>query len=166
MLLFKVNRTWQPLRVLGTPDPRNLGVAVGEIKFEGPSNLKIEQIKLIQRFSRSEWKGPLGPNLYSNNQCWIGADLPKGNFIFKICARGTKAKEEWPYMMVKINNKIIGGEWVESYDWKYYSFRSKLEKGKYKIYVAFINDYYDRQLGEDRNLYIGELKIYQILKLK
>ena len=33
ILLFKVNRTWNPLKVLGTPDPRNLGVAIGEIKF-------------------------------------------------------------------------------------------------------------------------------------
>jgi len=32
-LLIKVSRTWRPLKVLGTPDPRNLGVAVGKITF-------------------------------------------------------------------------------------------------------------------------------------
>jgi len=32
ILLFKVNRTWIPLKVLGTPDPRKLGVAVEKIR--------------------------------------------------------------------------------------------------------------------------------------
>ena len=34
ILLFKVSRTWNPLKTLGTPDPRNLGIAVGEINFK------------------------------------------------------------------------------------------------------------------------------------
>jgi len=34
ILLIKVSRTWNPLKVLGTPDPRNLGVAVGKIRFK------------------------------------------------------------------------------------------------------------------------------------
>ena len=33
ILLIKVSRTWNPQRVLGIPDPRNLGVALGEIVF-------------------------------------------------------------------------------------------------------------------------------------
>jgi len=34
ILLFKVSRTWNPLRAFGTPDPRNLGVAIGKIQFK------------------------------------------------------------------------------------------------------------------------------------
>ncbi len=34
ILLFKVSRTWNPLKTFGTPDPRNLGIAVGEINFK------------------------------------------------------------------------------------------------------------------------------------
>jgi len=33
ILLVKVSRTWNPMKVLGTPDPRNLGVAIGKIEF-------------------------------------------------------------------------------------------------------------------------------------
>jgi hypothetical protein len=33
ILLFKVNRTWNPQKTIGTPDPRNLGIAIGEIQF-------------------------------------------------------------------------------------------------------------------------------------
>jgi O-antigen ligase len=34
ILLFKVSRTWQPKKVLGTQDPRLLGVAVSELNFD------------------------------------------------------------------------------------------------------------------------------------
>ena len=34
ILLIKVSRTWNPQRVQGVPDPRNLGVAVGRIEFK------------------------------------------------------------------------------------------------------------------------------------
>lgn len=34
ILLVKVSRTWNPLKTLGTPDPRNLGVALGKIRFK------------------------------------------------------------------------------------------------------------------------------------
>jgi O-antigen ligase len=33
ILMFKVSRTWNPLKTLGSPDPRNLGVAIGKIEF-------------------------------------------------------------------------------------------------------------------------------------
>ena len=33
ILLIKVSRTWNPQKTLGTPDPRDLGIAVGEIEF-------------------------------------------------------------------------------------------------------------------------------------
>jgi hypothetical protein len=31
ILLFKVSRTWNPLKTLGVPDPRNLGIALGKV---------------------------------------------------------------------------------------------------------------------------------------
>lgn len=34
IFLIKINRTWNPLKALGVPDPRNLGVAVGKIRFK------------------------------------------------------------------------------------------------------------------------------------
>jgi len=34
ILLIKVSRTWTPMKAIGVPDPRNLGVALGKIKFK------------------------------------------------------------------------------------------------------------------------------------
>jgi hypothetical protein len=38
ILLFKVSRTWNPLKTKGAPDPRNLGVALGQIEFRDMEN--------------------------------------------------------------------------------------------------------------------------------
>ncbi|MFC2165110.1 O-antigen ligase family protein [Acidobacteriota bacterium] len=40
ILLVKVNRTWNPQKIKGTPDPRNLGVAIGRIQFRHESGQK------------------------------------------------------------------------------------------------------------------------------
>lgn len=41
ILLFKVSRTWNPQKVLGVPDPRDLGIAVGKIRFrESPEIIR------------------------------------------------------------------------------------------------------------------------------
>jgi len=42
ILLIKVSRTWNPLKITGAPDPRNLGVAVGKIQFK-ENEIKSEQ---------------------------------------------------------------------------------------------------------------------------
>jgi hypothetical protein len=36
VLLITVDRTWNPRRALGIPDPRDLGVAIGAVAFRGP----------------------------------------------------------------------------------------------------------------------------------
>lgn len=40
ILLIKVSRTWNPLKTLGVPDPRNLGVAIGKIGFRDLSSIR------------------------------------------------------------------------------------------------------------------------------
>ncbi|MBN1274324.1 MAG: O-antigen ligase family protein [Candidatus Aminicenantes bacterium] len=37
IILFEVGRTWNPQKEKGVPDPRNLGIAVGDIRFTGRS---------------------------------------------------------------------------------------------------------------------------------
>lgn len=38
IIVFKVSRTWQPLKILGTPDPRNLGIAMGKLAYRSSDN--------------------------------------------------------------------------------------------------------------------------------
>lgn len=165
LLLFEINRTWRPSEMLGTPDSRELGIGVGTLKFFDDSNLnpekRIDNERLVIQKTRSDWKGPQNENLSTNGQCWIETSLPDGELVFQVSAKGEKAKGEWPYMILWLNDEMVGGYWVSSESWENYRFQKKIRNGEYRISVEFINDYYSESTKEDRNLYVGDLEIFQ-----
>jgi hypothetical protein len=167
ILLFETNRTWSPGDLLGTSDTRDLGVGIGLLKFEGekPSE-SIENIPqrlmLLRKFSESDWNGSQGGDLRRIGTSWLETTLPEGDFLFRIEARGQQARGEWPYMVVMLNDEMLGGEWVSSEEWTFFSYQKKLKSGRYRISVEFINDWFMESLGEDRNLFIWGLDIIQL----
>jgi len=122
---------------------------------------KTESEGLVLRYNQSDWKGSQGGNLQAKGQCWIETSLPDGEISFKISAKGQKAKGEWPYMIVWLNEEMIGDAWVSSDAWEFYRFQRKIKRGQYRISVEFINDYSTESPGEDRNLFVGDLEILQ-----
>ena len=166
LLLFKVSRTWQPIKSKKIPDERDLGIGIGKLEFhEWP--LASERKAAFEggpicKFASSSWRGEQGGNLFRNGRCWIDVSLPKGNSLIRISARGQNARGEWPYMVIFMNDEMIGGEWVESDFWEFYCFRKELEGGHYRIAVEFINDLYSESPKEDRNLFVGDLEIFQL----
>jgi hypothetical protein len=135
------------------------------LKFFDDSNLnpekRIDSERLIIQQTRSDWKGSQNENLYTNGQCWLETSLPDGELVFQVSAKGEKAKGEWPYMILWLNDEMVGGYWVSSETWENYRFQKKIRNGEYRISVEFINDYYSESTKEDRNLYVGDLEIFQ-----
>ena len=165
LLLFEVNRKWRPSEMLGTPDSRELGIGVGTLRFiDDPISAPERRTgseSLVLRHSQSDWKGSQGGNLFLKGQCWIDTTLPAGEFVIQVSAKGERAKSEWPYMVLWLNDEMIGGEWVTSDDWEFYHFQKNIKRGQYKISVEFINDYHTESPKEDRNLFVGDLEIFQ-----
>jgi len=166
LLLIQVSRTWQPLKVLGTPDPRHLGIAVAEVSFDRdhprlqtyPPERKIN---LIDKLTQGEWRGPQGPKLYKSGRCWIDVSLSEGGHVFKLWARGDLAEDVWPYLVLWLDDEMIGERWVSSHEWRPYEFSKKVEEGKHRISVVFANDFYLIKPDSDRNLFVGDLEIYR-----
>lgn len=155
---FEVSRTWKPSELLGTSDSRDLGIAVGTWQFREISSAKPEE-RLVRRSGPSDWEGPQRSNLYENGRCWIETSLPEGDVLFKICAKGQEFKNEWPYMIVWLNDEMMGGEWVSSDIWTYYSFEKKIKSGRYKISAEFINESEIERSDKSRALFVGNLEI-------
>ena len=151
--------------MLGTPDSRELGIGVGTLRFFDDSFLtpgkRTGSESLVFRHTQSEWKGSQGGNLHAKGKCWIEISLPDGEVVFKISAKGQKAKGKWPYMIVWLDDEMIGGAWITSDAWEFYHFEKNIKRGEYRIRVEFINDYYSESPIEDRNLFVGDLEIFQ-----
>jgi len=166
LLVFEVSRTWNPQEESGAPDPRDLGIAVGTAKFEDLPLSQNEKpdaaMTALLTFRQTAWQGKWEENLMRTGKSWIDATLPAGKFLLRIWAEGQKAGGEWPYMVVWIDDEMVGETWVDSDGMNPYTFQITVKEGSCRIGVAFMNDYYERIPNVDRNLILGHLEIFKI----
>jgi hypothetical protein len=116
---------------------------------------------------RAQWQGIAdnGKSEYKDgNMYWTGTVnaglyLPKGKVTLKIKAKGSSANDVWPYMIVELDGEVIGETFVDSSEWKEYSFDVDTDGGIKVLSVTFANDGGDWKKGIDRNLYVGDVFI-------
>ncbi|MBM3254284.1 MAG: hypothetical protein FJZ16_08535, partial [Candidatus Omnitrophica bacterium] len=140
-------------------------------KAEEFSREKEGKIKLLNKIREQKeefvWSGTseYGNNKYENgNMYWTGTihsliSLSRGLSLIKIQAKGEPTDNIWPYMIVELDGEEIGDRFVDSPDWTEYFFKVDTSGGKKVLSVTFFNDGGDEEKHEDRNLYIGEVKI-------
>jgi hypothetical protein len=114
LLMFEVNRTWKPSKMTDSSDSRELGIGLGTLRFVDDPFLISDKTagseRLISVLTKSDWKGPNGGNLLAKGRCWIDTFLPTRRTVFNVSAKGERAKDEWPYMIVWFNDEMIGGK--------------------------------------------------------
>lgn len=145
----------------------------GAKAVEAAKSSRLEKVKgaYLQRaggdksVAASDWTGttPDGKYAYDNgNMYWSGTidaavDVPAGKAVLKIRAKGQPADGVYPYMIVELDGKEIGGAFVDSADWKEYEFKTDSEGGVRVISVTFTNDAYSEK--GDRNLFIDGAEV-------
>lgn len=164
LLLFDISRTWSPKTSLGIPDPRRLGIGVGDIRFPriaNPWDFSPALGTIVYSAPPAAWGGPLGNFLYTEGASLQYADLAQGRHMIHLEASGSQARGIWPYMLMTIDDRIRRGRWVTNEKIHFIPFPATLGSGEHKIEVSFLNDGYDKKTKDDRNLWLGSLFIYQ-----
>jgi alpha-L-arabinofuranosidase len=87
-----------------------------------------------------------------------------GTYLLEIEARGTKALED-PIMEVAINDEATRKIVVNSKQFQWYKTSFKLNSGKNRLAIRFINDVYIPYVG-DRNLFVRNVKLVKSEKIK
>jgi hypothetical protein len=100
--------------------------------------------------------------MWRTGKCWVDVSLPAGMYQLRVWAKGQKADEEWPYMVVWVDDEMIGETWVNMNVFRPYSFLNTFKEGRHRISVAFMNDFYTQNTNEDRNLILGSLRIFEV----
>jgi len=161
-LVFSTNRIWQPLKYLNIPDPRSLAIALGEVWFKYPDEFSKGKIKDIQRISYKNWEGKFKERLNSNGISHIMFEANVEDIALCLQVRGQKALNLGPYIIVRIDNQIIGKTVLTTEDWTTLVFTSEITEGEHELSVEFTNDFYKPELGQDRNVFLGDLEIIYI----
>jgi len=158
IMFFEVSRTWRPEDVLGSSDPRDLGIAVGVLRFEGEVR-ESQRGELVYQFELSEGEGEMGgrpPHIRE----WQGEfSCGEGDYLIRLRAKGQAAGGEWPLAGVRIDGRLRGEDWVASEEWDDYYVRVGLQEGPHRVGVEFQNEAYVAQTREYRKLFVESLEI-------
>ncbi|MFB0564481.1 MAG: O-antigen ligase family protein [Candidatus Aminicenantaceae bacterium] len=158
-LVFETDRTWQPLKYLGAPDPRALAVGLGEEWFRYPEVLSEHVMKSVQKISSEKWEGDLKNNLLTGAVSYMKFNAKEENFAIRLWVRGEKAFGIGPYIIIKSDNHIIGKTQLTTENWASLVFTPEIGIGQHILSVEFINDFYNPELGQDRNVFLGDIDI-------
>jgi len=158
-LLFETSRDWQPLKVLGVPDPRNLAVALREEWFDYPDRLQTEDIKKITRFPSSLWEGKNKASLYANGSSEMRFKVEGEGPRLRLWVRGTEVLDAGPRVIVRLDSKVIGKTVLSTDDWIPLVLSPRISGGEHILNVEFTNDLQNQQLGQDRGLILGDLEV-------
>lgn len=157
LLIFRIERTWRPSAEIGSGDERDLGIAVGEIGFLNAWDLTAP----VTEAPREEWRGEHEGDLFFEGRSWCDLDLPEEDLVVRIQARGEPAGGLWPYMVVRLDDSVIAGTWVESLSWQDHFFEISGTGGTVRLSVEYVNDGSSGPPHQDRNLFLGELAVFK-----
>jgi len=86
-------------------------------------------------------------------------DFPEtGTYIVGIRAMGTPCRGVYPQARIAIDGKLLGTVSIGDEQWRTYTAFGKVERGRRKVTVAFINDGSDPP-REDRNLHVDKVLV-------
>jgi hypothetical protein len=186
MLYFEVSRTWRPKEALDSPDPRSLGIAVGELRFEDTGIPLADMAdpewksrlsrpgQVLFRLEPSEEEAEMGGKPPHVTEWRADVALPGGVFMLKLRAKGREAGKEWPLAGIWIDGRLVGEDWIkpgdrdgeapsaESEVWNDYYYKVELDRGRHEIRVEFINAADIAQTREYRKLFLESLEIIEI----
>ncbi|MCM8760958.1 MAG: tetratricopeptide repeat protein [Candidatus Omnitrophica bacterium] len=97
--------------------------------------------------------------LYSNSTAYAILNVPAGDSLLILEAKGSPFKSIWPYLVVEVDGQEIGEAFVETAQIATYEFPLRSQGGLSLIGVRFVNDAYDPRTGEDRNLWLGKAEV-------
>lgn len=174
---IKKNELWQFRKMqaavvssyLKKEDPKAF-ITAEEKRKAHIKNLKEKAVLSAQAkgyISISDWHGTSddGRNKYKDGGIyWPGTvdaviNLPKGESVLTLQAKGTSLNGIYPYMIVKLDGEEVGEIFVADDDWKEYEFPVKSPGGVSVFSVTFANDAIDAGKNEDRNLFVGSAEI-------
>lgn len=158
-LVLETDRTWQPLKYTGAPDLRHLGLGLGRIWFEYPADLPEENIEHIETISSENWEGEQKASLLSDGLSQVRFEARKQNCALRLSLKAQKAFGSGPFIIVRLNGNIIGKTVLDKEDWTGLVFVPGNFEEENVLSVEFTNDIYDADLGQDRNLFLGDLEL-------
>lgn len=116
-------------------------------------------MKAIERLSSANWLGESKNILFSNNTSQISFKVGQEKIALQLWVKGQKAFSIGPYLLIKLDDKVIGKTMLAEETWTPLIFTPKIGEGEHVLTVEFVNDIFVPSLGQDRNVFLGDLDV-------
>jgi O-antigen ligase len=158
-LVLETDRCWEPAKYSGAHDARSLAVALGEIWYKYPSSLPTGKYAEAEKTLFDHWEGNLGENLVGSGISRIGFQVSKEGSVLRLRAKGQKALGVGPYLVIRLDDVVIGKTMLTTDQWQSLVLAPELRPGEHVLSVEFTNDFYAPDIGQDRNVLLGDLEV-------
>jgi O-antigen ligase len=158
-LVFETDRTWQPLQTLGVPDPRWLAIGLGKISYKYNAEIDEKEISESLTVPNTEWEGEFKEKLWRKGESRIKFFTDHPHVALQLNVRVNTAFGWGPYLLVKLDNRILAKCMLNEEGWNPVIFRPEITQGEHELSIEYTNDIHDPVKGENRNVYLGDLKI-------
>jgi O-antigen ligase len=152
-LVIETDREWEPYKYLKVPDKRKLAIGVGTTYFRYLHDLASEKVR---KSPSIRWEKNV---LISNSTSCMNIEIDRYQEAFRMWFKGDKALGIGPYIIIRIDDRVIGKMMLEEDGWNSYVFPNKVPPGEHVISVEYCNDYYDAEKRLDRNVLLGDVDI-------
>ena len=158
-LLFEAERTWQPLKYSGVPDPRHLGIALGDAWCRFPEDVPAEKTVGVEKISAQKWEGRFKEKLWSDGVSQLRFRAEDGKVALRLHLKARKAYDIGPYLILKIDDRLIGRTMVTKDGWTTLVLKPDIRAGEHVLSVEFGNDIYLPAKSQDRSVLLGDLEV-------
>ena len=163
-LTFESSREWQPMRQSGVPDPRWLALGMGDYWFKYPRELPAGRIKGSQRIPAESCGWKWKARLSAEGTSFLRFKTTEKNIAVRLLVEGHKAFGEGPFIVVRLGGRVIGRTVIAQEGWTQVVFEARAEEGENVLSVEFSNDVYRPDMGQDRNVFLGDVEILYLRK--
>lgn len=140
--------------VAGTLDKNRATVVEAESMADDRRNPSLSMA--VDRINPSYQKG----HVYfgTNGSLKKKLDFPQsGEYMFLIRGRGTPLADTYPQIELLIDGRPCGSITTDSREWGSYALSANVEKGTHEVTLAFVNDLWNPETKEDRNVFLDSL---------
>ncbi len=155
---LEVDRIWQPSQ-WGASDSRKLGVVVGRMwfrPFPGPPSIDL---KSLSKRRYKNWLGPQKSVMASPGISRISFDVPGAGSLLRLRVRGNRSGRSGPFIIIRIDDRIVGKIVLTSEEWTALDFTPVLEIGSHHLSVEFLDPVGESDT-EPRIVRLGGLVVY------
>jgi hypothetical protein len=132
---------------------------MGDYWFKYPRELPAGRISGTQRIPAKNWGGKWRDRLSAEGTSFLKFRTPERDIAVRLQVKGEKALGAGPHIVVRLGDRVIGRTVIAEEGWTSVIFEARAEEGENVLSVEFTNDVYRPDMGQDRNVFLGEVEI-------